>query len=119
MKVKSILVSMFALAALASCNNDDEVVNNLPSEASTGAYLALAINMPQSTPGTRAATSDAGPDDVPGTTEEQEAASALVVGLLKDNSVAVYELGKAEVGKPGVDKAVSYTHLTLPTTERV
>lgn len=104
MKVKSILVSMFALAALASCNNDDEVVNNLPSEASTGAYLALAINMPQSTPGTRATTPDAGPGSAPGTTEEQEAASALVVGLLKDNSVAVYELGKAEVGKPGVDK---------------
>lgn len=104
MKVKSILVSMFALAALASCNNDDEVVNNLPSEASTGAYLALAINMPQSTPGTRTATSDTGPGDAPGDKYEQKATSALVVGLLKDNSVAVYELGEAEVGEPGVDK---------------
>lgn len=105
MKVKSILVSMFALAALASCNNDDEVVNNLPPEASTGAYLALAINMPQSTPGTRA---DAGPGEDPGTDgnngsiDEQNVTSALVVGLLKDNSVAVYELSSAEIGIPGV-----------------
>lgn len=101
MKLKSIFVSMFALAALASCSNDDEVVNNLPSEASTGAYLALAINMPQSTPGTRA---DTGPGDAPGTTDEQKATSALVVGLLNDNSVAVYELGSAEIGTPGINK---------------
>lgn len=105
MKVKSILVSMFALAALASCNNDDEVVNNIPSEASTGAYLALAINMPQSTPGTKAATPDAGPGESDGLLVEQKATSALVVGLLKDNSVAVYELGTAELGTPGVNNA--------------
>lgn len=90
---------MFALAALASCNNDDEVVNNTPSEASTGAYLSLTINMPQSTPGTRAAgENDGGPGDAPGEEEEQLVKSVLVVGLLEDESVAVYELKANERG---------------------
>ncbi|MDC1809071.1 Mfa1 family fimbria major subunit [Bacteroides uniformis] len=101
MKLKSIFVSMFALAALASCSNDDEVVNNLPSEVSTGAYLSLAVNMPQSTH-TRA-TGDAGPGESEGTADEQKATSALVVGLLKDMSVAVYDLTTAEIGTPGVN----------------
>lgn len=107
MKVKSILVSMFALAALASCNNDDEIVNNIPSEKSTGAYLSLAINMPQSTPGTRAAgPNDGGPGNAPGESYEQTVKTALVVGLLEDNSVEVYELKTSgvpnELGTPGV-----------------
>lgn len=108
MKVKSILVSMFALAALASCNNDDEIVNNIPSEKSTGAYLSLAINMPQSTPGTKAAgPNDGGPGNVSGEGYEQTVNTALVVGLLEDNSVEVYELKTSgnpnELGTPGVD----------------
>ena len=108
MKVKSILVSMFALAALASCNNDDEIVNNNPSEKSTGAYLSLAINMPQSTPGTRAAgPNDGGPGSAPGEGYEQKVNTALVVGLLDDNSVEVYELKTSgtpnELGTPGVN----------------
>lgn len=109
MKLKSIFVSMFALAALTSCNNDDEIVNNIPSNVSTGAYLSLAINMPQSTPGTRAAgPDDAGPGDAAGTKLEQEVKSALVVGMLSDNSVEVYELKNGingtpnEIGTPGV-----------------
>lgn len=108
MKLKSIFVSVFALAALASCNNDDEIVNNIPSDVSSGAYLSLAINMPQSTPGTRAAgPDDAGPgkEGEAGTPEEQEVKSALVVGMLSDNSVEVYELKNGtpnEIGKPGV-----------------
>lgn len=106
MKLKSIFVSMFALAALTSCNNDDEIVNNIPSDVSSGAYLSLAINMPQSTPGTRAAgPDDAGPGDAAGTADEQEVKSALVVGMLSDNSVEVYELKKGtpnEIGTPGV-----------------
>lgn len=106
MKLKSIFVSMFALAALTSCNNDDEIVNNIPSDVSSGAYLSLAINMPQSTPGTRAAgPDDAGPGDAAGTPDEQEVKSALVVGMLSDNSVEVYELKNGtpnEIGTPGV-----------------
>lgn len=108
MKLKSIFVSVFALAALASCNNDDEIVNNIPSGASAGAYLSLAINMPQSTPGTRApGPDDAGPgkEGEAGTPEEQEVKSALVVGMLSDNSVEVYELKNGtpnEIGTPGV-----------------
>lgn len=106
MKLKSIFVSVFALAALASCNNDDEIVNNIPSGASAGAYLSLAINMPQSTPGTRApGPDDAGPGDAAGTVDEQEVKSALVVGMLSDNSVEVYELKNGtpnEIGQPGV-----------------
>lgn len=108
MKFKSIFVSMFALAALASCNNDDEIVNNIPSEKSTGAYLSLAINMPQSTPGTRAAgPDDGGPGESAGTADEQAVKTALVVGLLEDSSVEVYELKTSgtpnELGTPGVN----------------
>lgn len=101
-------MSMFALAALTSCNNDDEIVNDIPSNVSAGAYLSLAINMPQSTPGTRAA--DDGPGDEAGTAPEQKVNSALVVGMLSDDTVEVYELKSGnpnEIGIPGVNNIVA------------
>lgn len=47
MKVKSILVSMLAVATLASCNNDDEIVNN-GSQPVDGekAYISLNVLTP-------------------------------------------------------------------------
>lgn len=66
MKVKSIFVSMFALAALASCNNDDEIVNN-GSQPVDGekAYISLKISVPNGV-GTRATN-----EEKPGTVDEQ------------------------------------------------
>lgn len=66
MKVKLIFVSMFALAALASCNNDDEIVNN-GSQPVDGekAYISLKISVPNGV-GTRATN-----ESKPGTVDEQ------------------------------------------------
>lgn len=48
MKMKSILVSMFALAALASCNNDDDIANNGSPQGTPGetAYISLSVVTP-------------------------------------------------------------------------
>lgn len=55
MKVKSILVSMFALAALASCSNDENLPSGNPDINVEGreAYMSVSLAMPKST-GTRA-----------------------------------------------------------------
>lgn len=93
MKLKSIFVSMFALAALASCSNDDEGVTNLPTDQSPAeAYLALTIKTPQPAfGGTRAAaTEDGAPGDEQGSQSESSVNNALVVGLLADKSIEVY-----------------------------
>jgi hypothetical protein len=78
MKLKLIFVSMFALAALASCSNDNEGLDNGPSvpEQGPGAYLSVAINMPSSV-NTRATGdtgpgSEAGTDGTNGTKDENE-----------------------------------------------
>lgn len=94
MKLKLIFVSMFALAALASCSNDDEGVTNLPADQSPAeAYLALTIKTPQPAfGGTRAgdATLDGAPGDKEGNESESSVTDALVVGLLADKSIEVY-----------------------------
>lgn len=94
MKVKSIFVSMFALAALASCNNDDEIGNN-GSQPVDGekAYISLKISVPNGV-GTRATN-----ESKPGTIDEQainsvkaiffDAAGALVESIpLSINSLS-------------------------------
>lgn len=72
MKLKSIFVSMCALAALASCNNDNEGLDNEPSglDEGAGAYLSVAINMPSSV--LTRAVGDAGPGAEAGVDAENE-----------------------------------------------
>lgn len=73
MKVKSILVSMFALAALASCSNDENLPSGNPDINVEGreAYMSVSVTMPKST-GTRA------PSEAPGSGDEQKVDSVLL-----------------------------------------
>ena len=73
MKVKSILVSMFALAALASCSNDENLPSGNPDINVEGreAYMSVSVTMPKST-GTRA------PSEAPGSGAEQKVDSVLL-----------------------------------------
>lgn len=77
MKVKSIFMSMLAVAALASCNNDNDGLDNGPQmpEQGPGAYLSVAINMPTSLM-TRA---DAGPGNDAGTPDESTVNSVYLL----------------------------------------
>lgn len=91
MKIKTILMSMLAVAALASCNKE-EVGGGSPIDSNyTGAYLSVGISMPKSD-GTRAA-GDPGTDS--GTAEEQAVKSVYVIGFKDDanlSKVGVYSL---------------------------
>lgn len=61
MKLKSIFVSMFALAALASCSNDDEIVDNGSQQVDgEKAYISLNVLTPSLT---RANTIETGTGD--------------------------------------------------------
>lgn len=96
MKMKSIFVSMFALAALASCSNDNDGLDNGPSIDTTpaDAYLSLIIKTPHPALGTRAetdATLDGDPGNKEGSEDESAVKNALVVGLLNDKTIEVYE----------------------------
>lgn len=98
MKMKTIFVSMFALAALASCSNDNDGLDNGPSIDTTpaDAYLSLIIKTPQPALGTRAetekdATLDGDPGNKEGSEDESTVKTALVVGLLNDETIEVYE----------------------------
>lgn len=73
MKVKSILVSMFALAALASCNNDENLPSGNPDINVEGreAYMSVSLAMPKSTE-TRA------PGESHGIAAEQKVDSVLL-----------------------------------------
>lgn len=90
MKLKSIFVSMFALAALASCSNDNEGLDNGPSvpEQGPGAYLSVAINMPSSV-NTRA-TGDGGPGSEVGIGNENDVNDVYL--LTYKNGIRVGEL---------------------------
>ena len=52
LKIKSILVSLLAIAALASCSTDeaDSIVQNPDLDV---AYMSLRITLPTQKPGTR------------------------------------------------------------------
>lgn len=77
MKVKSIFMSMLAVAALASCNNDNDGLDNGPQmpEQGPGAYLSVAINMPTSL----ATRADAGPGSDQGTADESTVNSVYLL----------------------------------------
>lgn len=71
---KSILMSMFAVAALTSCNNDDESVS-VPSTGSAeldGGYITVDIPRPATTRAT-------GPVDVNGTEAESKVSNVYIV----------------------------------------
>ncbi len=91
MKIRSFFVSMLAIAALASCSNNDEFDNLVPEQTSGNAYLALSVNMPQGG-STRA---NSGPTIGNGTEQESKLTSIYVVGL-KDNAIrGVYQVNGA------------------------
>lgn len=83
MKVKSILVSMFALAALASCSNDENLPSGNPNINVDGreAYMSVSVTMPKST-GTRA------PGEDVGSTKEQKV-NELLLALFDASDVCL------------------------------
>lgn len=106
MKLKSIFVSVFALAALASCNNENEGLDNgsLTPEQGPGAYLSVAINMPSSL-STRAG--DPGSD--PGTGPESDVNSVYLLTYKEGTRIGELRPLKLEeqgtIGKGGAAKA--------------
>lgn len=110
MKMKSIFLSMLAIAALASCSNDNDVVDNgIPvPEQGPGAYLSVAINMPSSV-STRA-TGDAGPGSEAGTdgtngTKNENAVKKVYLLTYKGNTRVgeLRPLTNEELGTVGVN----------------
>lgn len=83
MKVKSIFMSMFALAALASCNNDENLPSGNPDINVDGreAYMSVSVTMPKST-GTRA------PGEAFGSTNEQKV-NELLLALFDASDVCL------------------------------
>lgn len=83
MKLKSIFVSMFALAALASCSNDDEMNPSGGIDVNgQKAYMALSVVMPNAS-GTRAF---GGGNEEPGDLVEQTVTNVLLA-MFDDNDV--------------------------------
>lgn len=75
MKIKSIFLSMFALAALASCNNDDELAPT-PSTGTAeldGGYITIDIPKPITTRAT-----ETGPGEDNGSPEESNVSNVYV-----------------------------------------
>lgn len=110
MKIKSFLVSMFAIAALASCSNNDELDNLVPdNQTADKAYLALSIAMPQG-----AATRAPGdPTTTPGTTEESKLTEIYVIGLENGTIRGRYLVASDKTGKdPGaIEVSPKLTHV--------
>jgi len=101
MKMKSILVSMLAVAALASCNKEDGAgVNPDPVLSGDNAYLSLAINA--AAPSTFA---ESGPADQNGSPVESKASKVMVVCLQGTNikNVVTFVDGDAELGTIGMN----------------
>lgn len=85
MKVKSIFMSMLAVAALASCNNDDEAIPSGGIDSNEQkAYMSLSVVMPN-TSGTRAF---GGGSDDHGDLVEQTVGSVLLV-LFDNNDICL------------------------------
>lgn len=84
MKLKSIFMSMFALAALASCSNDEQLPSGNPDINVDGreAYMSLSLAMPSNGPGTRAVTTGHGEN------YEQQINKVLLV-LFDDNAICL------------------------------
>lgn len=106
MKVKSIFMSMLTVAALASCNNDNDGLDNGPQmqEQGPGAYLSVAINMPSSVT-TRA---DAGPGTDPGSTAESAVNSVYLLTYKAGTRIGeLRPLTTAEQGTIGKGETVA------------
>lgn len=103
MKVKSIFMSMLAVAALASCNNDNDGLDNGPQipEQGPGAYLSVAINMPTSL----ATRADAGPGNDPGSTAESTVNSVYLLTYKAGTRIGelrpLTDAERGTIGKPG------------------
>lgn len=99
MKIRTILLSMLAVAALASCNKEAGAGMN-PDSVPSGdnAYLSLAINA--AAPGTFA---ESGPADQNGSAEESKATKVMVVCFDGTNikNVVTFNNGDAELGTIG------------------
>ena len=75
LKIKSILVSLLAIAALASCSTDeaDSIVQNPDLDV---AYMSLRITLPTQKPGTRAV---AGSSEEKGPVGEEGTVNSLYI----------------------------------------
>lgn len=99
--MKSILVSMLAVAALASCSKEDGAgVSPDPVLSGDNAYLSLAINA--AAPSTFA---ESGPTDQNGSAVESKASKVMVVCLQGTNikNVVTFVNGDAELGTIGMN----------------
>lgn len=99
MKFKSILISMLAVAALASCSKEEAgtTTPDNPDMKGRKAYLSVSIKLPK-VAGTYAGT----PGSDHGTVDERLIKKVLVVGFdASNNKVGVYDLNAAEQGTIG------------------
>lgn len=81
MKVKSFLFAAMAITALASCSDDNEIVNNGDSpvdNVNAKAYMALHLDMP---------TLSRAAHDAQGTEKETKMTNALIVFLKSDKTI--------------------------------
>lgn len=101
MKIKTILMAMLAVAALASCSKEEGTgVDPNPESSSDNAYLSLAINA--AAPGTYA---DGGPDSQDGTSKESSVSKVMVVCFQGTNikNVVTFDQGAPELGTIGMN----------------
>lgn len=99
MKFKSILISMLAVAALASCSKEEagSTTPDTPDMKGKTAYLSLSIKLPK-VAGTYAGT----PGQDQGTTDERNVKKVVIVGFdASNNKVGVYDLNAAQQGTIG------------------
>lgn len=99
MKFKSILISMLAVAALASCSKEEAgtTTPDTPDMKGAKAFLSVSIKLPKV-----AGTYAGAPGQDHGTADEMAINKVLVIGFdASNNKVGVYELTTAQQGTIG------------------
>ena len=106
MKIKGLLLGMFACAALAACTNDDIVENNGKGEQEkVKANLTLVIGA--ATNSSRAADNEAGDAIDPGTGGESGVTDAVVL-LHKEDKEFAFFLTSEQLNQQGSGSSITY-----------
>lgn len=115
MEIKKMICAGAILLSFMACSQDDVMTDPQGGNASgEGAYMSLAISMPNGTPGTRAIDEGSGKEE--GTIEEQTIHNLLVLVYDKDQTSEMKgvsfkgsELRPAVPGATGQNKITTYT----------
>ena len=106
MKIKGLLIGLFACAALAACTNDDIVENNGKGEQEkVKANLTLVIGA--ATNSSRAADNETGDTTDPGTGVESGVTDAVVL-LHKEGKEFAFFLTSEQLNKQGSGTSITY-----------